>query len=233
MLCIYWNIPQNDTRKLFLPVYERIDLHCLANKFRFHPLGPPPSICRRALLPAEFWDVWMAHSIKHVTLQVTFQTAPQASSITSTSTSQLAERGQLWRCSAVHAREDSLLLQLKATNDPDIKMYLFEMRFCGIGVGFQIYDALIDCADTTGKKMSHAALRVPGKPSAVRNLSVSLAGLLRLRRQHRLLPGPVVSRRCSAPAREFTPNILSAATQTNCFITLLPPRLLPLWVSLC
>lgn len=83
----YWNIPQNET------VLEKIDLHCQANELRLHLLGPPPSICQRARLPAEVWDIWMAHSIKHVTLWVTFQTAPQASSITFTSTSKLAERG--------------------------------------------------------------------------------------------------------------------------------------------
>lgn len=115
MLSIYWNIPQNDTRKLLRPVYEKIDLEGLANKFRFHPLGPPPSICQHALLPADFWDMWMAHSIKHVALQVTFQTAPQASSITFTSTSQLAEQGIFDVHVRVQSAEESLLELLTLT----------------------------------------------------------------------------------------------------------------------
>lgn len=57
----------------------------------------------------------MAHSIKHVTLQVTFQTAPQASSITFTSTSQLAERGIFDVHVRVRSAEESLLELLTLT----------------------------------------------------------------------------------------------------------------------
>lgn len=212
MLCIYWNIPQNDTRKLFRPVYEKIDLDCLANKFRFHPLGPPPSICQHALLPADFWDMWMAHSIKHVTLQVTFQTAPQASSITFTSSSQLAERGIFDVHVRVRSAEESLPELLTLT----LKFYRGIKNATVLRDMWWVFfvNVLVDCAIII--KMMTDDCCLCGETFSGVNICVSFAGLLCLRRWNRLLPGSVVSRRCSAAAREWTPSLLSAGTRTNC-----------------
>lgn len=53
-------LPVSQVTETFLrmkTVLEKIDLHCQANELRLHLLGPPPSICQRARLPAEVWDI--------------------------------------------------------------------------------------------------------------------------------------------------------------------------------
>lgn len=173
----------------------------------------------------------MAHSIKHVTLQVTFQTAPQASSITFTSTSQLVERGIFDVHVRVRSAEESLLELLTLT----LKFYPGKCNgFEGYMMVFFV-NVLVDCAITIIEKMTDAALCV-GKPSAASTFPSPSQAYSVYDDEIGYCPGQsflaavLLLHVSEPPPFHQQPHEQTAPTMQ--FNTLLPPLLLPLWVSL-
>lgn len=240
----YWKIPQNNSSKRLLLVLKRIDRHCWDNELRLLLQRPPPSICQRALLPAEFWAIFEWHtpsstSPSRLHSRQLHEPPPLPSHQPPNELNGAALKA-LWCPREGPKCTGFISAALTGTIDPDINIssWMKNATILRNQLGFlNVY-----CVDgAVAIKTKNADAPPAAEAFSCVNISVSLAGLLRLWRWNWLLPGSVVSRRRSPPAREFLhPSFyqqarkqIASIMQLSNFITLLPSLLLPLRASSC